>query len=43
MIKNFLTDKYKLYGVQIPVVKEIYEPMLTELELLGIKFIETEN
>ena len=42
-IKNFLTDKYKLYGVQIPVVKEIYEPMLTELELLGIKFIETEN
>jgi len=42
-IKNFLTGKFSLYGVQIPVVKEIYEPLLTELELYGIKFIETEN
>lgn len=41
-IKNFLTGKFKLYGVQIPTVKEIYEPLLTELEELGIRFIEKE-
>ncbi|MDF2453964.1 MAG: saccharopine dehydrogenase [Bacteroidota bacterium] len=41
-IKNFLKGKFKLYGVQIPTVKEIYEPMLTELEELGIRFTETE-
>ena len=41
-IKNFLTGKYTLYGVQIPIVKEIYEPLLAELETLGIKFIEKE-
>ena len=42
-IKNFLTGGFKLYGVQIPIVKEIYEPMLTELETLGIKFVEKEG
>ncbi len=41
-IKNFLTGKFKLYGVQIPTVKEIYEPMLSELETLGVTFIEKE-
>lgn len=41
-IKNFLTGKFKLYGVQIPTTKEIYEPMLMELEQLGIHFKETE-
>ncbi len=41
-IKNFLIGKFKLYGVQIPVIKEIYEPMLLELEDLQIKFIEKE-
>jgi len=41
-IKNFLTGKFKLYGVQIPIVKEIYEPMLEELESIGITFIEKE-
>lgn len=41
-IKNFLTGKFKLYGVQIPTVKEIYEPMLTELEALGVVFVEKE-
>lgn len=39
-VKNFLTGKFKLYGVQIPTVKEIYEPLLEELETLGVKFIE---
>lgn len=42
-VKNFLTGKFKLYGVQIPVVKEIYEPLLNELEELGIVFNEQEN
>lgn len=41
-IKNFLTGKFKLYGVQIPIIKEIYEPMLTELESLNIVFTEKE-
>jgi saccharopine dehydrogenase-like NADP-dependent oxidoreductase len=41
-VKNFLTGKFKLYGVQIPIVKEIYEPMLEELETYGVKFIEKE-
>ncbi len=41
-IKNFLTGQFKLYGVQIPTVKEIYEPMLQELETLNIVFKETE-
>jgi len=41
-IKNFLTGKFKLYGVQIPTVKEIYEPMLSELESLNIIFTEKE-
>jgi saccharopine dehydrogenase-like NADP-dependent oxidoreductase len=42
-IKNFLTGKFKLYGVQIPLVKEIYEPMLSELESLNIIFSEKET
>lgn len=41
-VKNFLTGKFSLYGVQIPIVKEIYEPMLEELESLGVTFIEKE-
>lgn len=39
-VKNFLTGKFKLSGVQIPIVKEIYEPMLAELEQVGIIFTE---
>jgi hypothetical protein len=27
--------------VQVPVVPEIYEPVLAELEALGIRFVET--
>lgn len=42
-VKNFLTGKFKLSGVQIPIVKEIYEPLLQELEELGIVFSEKEN
>ncbi len=42
-LKNFLTGKFKLSGVQIPIVKEIYDPLIKELEQLGIKFVEKEN
>jgi saccharopine dehydrogenase-like NADP-dependent oxidoreductase len=42
-IKNFLTGKFKSYGVQIPISREIYEPMLQELEQLGICFQESEQ
>lgn len=39
-VKNYLTGKFNLSGVQIPTVKEIYLPLLAELETLGIKFEE---
>ncbi len=38
--KLILTGKIKLTGVQIPTRKEIYEPVLDELENYGIRFIE---
>jgi len=41
-IKNFLTKKFEAYGVQIPVTKEIYEPLLKELEEYQIIFKEDE-
>lgn len=41
-VKNFLTGKIKLNGVQIPTVKEIYIPLLKELEEQNIIFTETE-
>jgi saccharopine dehydrogenase-like NADP-dependent oxidoreductase len=34
--KLILTGKIKTSGVQIPVTPEIYEPVLAELESLGI-------
>lgn len=39
-VKNFLTGGFKLTGVQIPTRKEIYEPMLRELEEHRIIFHE---
>jgi len=39
-IKNFLTNKFKLSGVQIPVTKDIYLPLLKELEENNIVFNE---
>jgi len=41
-VKNFLTGKFKLNGVQIPIHKEIYEPMLQELEEHGVVFMENQ-
>ncbi len=39
-VKNFLTGKFNLTGVQIPINKEIYHPLLQELEQHGICFKE---
>jgi saccharopine dehydrogenase-like NADP-dependent oxidoreductase len=39
-VKNFLTGEFNLTGVQIPIRKEIYEPMLNELESQNIRFTE---
>lgn len=39
-VKNFLTKKFELLGVQTPVKKEIYEPLLKELEEHNIVFTE---
>ena len=41
--KFILNGKIKLKGLHIPVVKEIYEPVLAELEAYGIRFNETFN
>ena len=39
-VKLILTGKIKETGVHIPVKKNIYEPVLKELEEYGIKFVE---
>ncbi len=41
--KLILQGKIKLTGVQTPTVKEIYLPLLDELETLGIRFKEREE
>ena len=38
--KLILTGKINLTGVQVPVIPEIYDPVLAELESMGIKFTE---
>jgi saccharopine dehydrogenase (NADP+, L-glutamate forming) len=38
--KLILEDKIKMTGLHIPVIPEIYEPVLKELEINGIKFNE---
>lgn len=40
--KLILTDKINVTGVVIPTIKEIYKPVLKELEQFGIKFIDQE-
>ena len=39
---NILNGGIKTPGVQIPISKEVYEPILNELENYGIKFTEKE-
>lgn len=41
--KLILQEKIKARGVTIPTTKEIYEPVLAELESLGVKFVEKEG
>lgn len=40
--KNILTGKINLTGVQIPTRREIYKPVLKELEEMGFEFNERE-
>lgn len=39
-VRLILSGQIALTGVQVPVVPEIYEPVLAELETLGIRFVE---
>jgi saccharopine dehydrogenase-like NADP-dependent oxidoreductase len=39
-VKMILEGKINLKGVQIPVMPEVYNPVLNELETLGIKCVE---
>jgi saccharopine dehydrogenase-like NADP-dependent oxidoreductase len=42
-VKMILTDQIRETGVKIPVERQIYEPIMKELEDYGIKFIEEEE
>jgi hypothetical protein len=39
-VRFMAEGKFNLTGVQIPIHKQIYEPVLKELETLGIKMDE---
>jgi hypothetical protein len=39
---QILNGKIKTPGVQLPIRKEVYEPILKELEEFGVIFNETE-
>ena len=41
--KLILQGKIHLSGVQIPVMKDVYEPVLEELKSFGINFVEEEK
>ena len=41
-VKMILTGKISITGVHMPIIKEIYQPILKELEDFKIKFIEEE-
>ena len=38
---HMLEGRYSIHGVRAPVHREMYEPILKELETLGITFKET--
>jgi len=40
---RILNGQIKTYGVQIPILKEVYQPILEELESYGIRFRESET
>ncbi|MFM7015180.1 MAG: saccharopine dehydrogenase family protein [Bacteroidota bacterium] len=41
--RHILRGDIKLKGVQIPVIEELYQPILKELSELGIQFTESES
>jgi len=41
--KMVANNELSLKGLQVPVIPEIYNPILDELEELNIKFIEKES
>lgn len=41
--KLILTGKITRKGVQVPIVKDIYEPVMAELDAYGVRFIEEER
>lgn len=42
-VKLLMLGKVNLYGVHIPVMKSVYDPVLLELEEYGVKFVEYEH
>ncbi|MFT5386268.1 MAG: saccharopine dehydrogenase-like NADP-dependent oxidoreductase [Saprospiraceae bacterium] len=42
-VKLVMLGKIKAKGVQIPVMKEVYDPVLEELKELGVEFVEEER
>lgn len=42
-VRMILEGRVTLNGVQIPVMPELYNPVLAELETMGIRFTETEE
>ncbi|PLW92780.1 MAG: saccharopine dehydrogenase [Marinilabiliales bacterium] len=41
-IEEFLNGKFSVRGVQVPVIPELYEPILEKLSPFGVEFIEEE-
>src|SRR5690606_29859193 len=41
--KLILNETIKLKGLHIPIIKDIYKPVLEELENAGVQFIETKS
>lgn len=41
--KLILNETIKLKGLHIPIIKDIYKPVLAELENAGVQFIETKS
>ena len=42
LVRLLMEGKVKTRGVHIPVLKEVYEPILDELRTFGITFTEQE-
>jgi saccharopine dehydrogenase (NADP+, L-glutamate forming) len=42
-VKLLMLGKISTTGVNIPTMPEVYEPVMAELEVHGVKFIEQEE